>query len=115
MNALEFALYERDQFVKSKTWQAIVAMEVAAIGTFVEQVINGQQGLDFASLKGWLLLQGALVLVALLRHTMAGIEAKLNGAVDPAIVKAIESSAINKLVGRMPVELASEVLKHKEV
>ena len=98
MDVTEFARTEWEQLRSSKTFKALVAMETAAVSLFVQQVLAGEQKTDLASLRGWLVVQAVIVLAALVRHTLAGIEAKLDGSVDPATVRAISASAEKRLV-----------------
>lgn len=89
---------EWDVLRKSNTVRGLIAMEVAAVTLFVQQVISGQQPITLDALKGWLLLQGALVLAFLFRHAFAGVEVQLAGEVPPEIVQAIEAGAEAKVV-----------------
>lgn len=88
-----FLLTEWQVLRKSDTVKGLVAMESLAIAAFVEQVLSGEQEISIKALRGWAVLQGALILVFLLRKAQAGIEVQLAGAVPAEIVKGIEKKA----------------------
>lgn len=97
----QYGLTEWQQFKNSKTVKALVSLEAGAIGVFVQGVFAGTQHYDVESLKAWGLLQAGIIIAFCMRHTWAGIEAKLNGAIDPNIVKMIKQQAEIALVARM--------------
>jgi hypothetical protein len=87
-----FAEEEMRQFLGSKTVKALVGIELASLAAFAQGVVAGSQPLTLESLKGWLLLQAGIVIACLIRHTFAGIEAKLSFA-PQVVVKAAEATA----------------------
>lgn len=95
---LAYVRSEWEILKKSKTVKGLITMEALAVGTFVEQVIGGEQALTFDALKGWIVLQGALIVAFLLRQAFAGIEAQLDGRIPPAIVQHIEAKVQDKAV-----------------
>lgn len=115
LNAEQWAKAELYQLRTSKTVQALILLEGGSIAAFINGVVSGTQSLDFVSIKDWVLLQFAIIIAFFIRHTLAGIELKLNGAVDPVTVKAIEDGAIktalDKLAVRDPV-LSEQVKGH---
>lgn len=103
-----YAAEEARQFFASKTFRGILAMEGLAVAAFTKGVADGTQPLTLDALKGWLVLQAGLVIALLLRHTFAGIEAKLSFA-PQVIVKAAEDVAQDKLLAQLPPTLAADV------
>lgn len=98
------ASFFKDQwqhFISSKTVKALVGMEVAAVGVFIQQVISGAQPLTIVALKGWACIQGAIIFGFLIRHTLADIQAKVSGFVSPEMAQAIGDQAKAILVAEV--------------
>lgn len=88
----------------SDTVKGLVAMECAAAGLFLEQVLDGKVELSLASLKGWLLVQAGLILAFLFRKAWAGVEVQLHAAKVPVSdeqVRRIEAAAQARVLAKL--------------
>lgn len=113
MDVKEMLQSEWEAVRASKTFKAVVAMETGAVVVFVRSVLDGTQEMSIPALKGWLLFQMIMIIVVLLRHTLAGIEAKVEAVLGPTFVAAIEKSikdrAIKELEAKGHMEAAQDL------
>lgn len=83
--------------LKSKTFALVSAYELTTCGIFASEVFDGTKHLDLATIKLFIISQAIGGVAVALRHTLAGIEAKVEAAASailgPDAVKQIEQAA----------------------